>query len=94
MHNRTPYVWDYNIGEQQFAEILSGTLQLGRLDRLWALARLLEYAPYTEVIRRIGFKDLIEEWPRVRARIRSRSRRRGYDFLVSWIPSRHPELLR
>jgi hypothetical protein len=93
MNNRTPYVWDYDISEEQFSEILSGAFRLGRLDREWALVRLLEHAPYPEVIQRIGFKVLIEEWPRVRGRIRSNSRRRGFDFLVAWIPSRHPDLL-
>ena len=94
MNNRSPYVWDYDISEEQFNEILSGSFQVGRLDKVWALVRILEHAPYPEVIQRIGFKNLLEEWPRVRGRIRSKSRRRGYDFLASWVPSRHPELLR
>jgi hypothetical protein len=92
--NRLPYVWDYDIDQAQFQEILAGRRVIGRLDRDWAARRLLEYAPYEEIIRLIGFKGLVENWPRWRGRIRSKSRVRGFDFLVKWLPEKHPELLR
>jgi len=56
--------------------------------------RLLEYAPYREIVRLLGFRALVEEWPVWRPFVRSQSRRRGVDFLVQWIPKHHPELLR
>jgi hypothetical protein len=89
-----PYVWDYDIDKIQFQEILAGRRVIGRLDQDWAARRLLEYAPYEEIIRLIGFKQLVENWPRWRRRIRSKSRVRGFDFLVKWLPEKHPELLR
>jgi hypothetical protein len=92
--NRLPYVWDYDIDRTQFQEILEGRYAIGRLDRDWAARRLLEYAPYEEIIRLIGYKRLVENWPRWRGRIRSKSRVRGFDFLVEWLPEKHPELLR
>jgi hypothetical protein len=91
--SRSRYVWDYNIDEGQFRDILAGRLRLGRLDRDWAAARVLEDAPYEEIIHLIGFRSLVEGWPRWRSRVRSESRRRGFDFLVAWLPVRHPELL-
>ncbi len=93
MDQRLPYVWDYNIDEAQFRAILSGEVSLGRLDRDWAAVRLLEYAPYPDIVRLLGYRALVEGWPRWRSRIRSRSRRRGFDFLVSWLPKHHPDLL-
>ena len=42
---RLPFVWDYDLDEDQFRRLLSGTLTIGRLDRTWAAVRLLEYAP-------------------------------------------------
>lgn len=87
------YVWDYELDAEQFREILAGRLTLGRLDRDWAAARLLEYAPYPEIIRLLGYRALVEGWPRWRQRIRSQSRARGFDFLVAWLPQQHPELL-
>ena len=33
---RFPYVWDYDIDEQQFRQILDGHLSIGRLDQDWA----------------------------------------------------------
>lgn len=87
------YVWDYDLDQAQFLEILEGRRALGRLNQDWAARRLIEYAPYEEIIRLIGFKRLVDNWPRWRGRIRSTSRKRGLDFLVKWLPEKHPELL-
>jgi hypothetical protein len=89
---RLPYVWDYDISEEQFLSILDGRESIGRLDQDWAARRVLEYASYEEIIRLIGFCRLIENWPRWRSHIRSESRRRGFDFLAAWLPQKHPEL--
>ena len=93
MIRELPYVWDYDLTDAQFREILAGRLTLGRLDQDWAAVRLLEYAPYPEIVRILGYRALVEGWLRWRPRIRSESRRRGFDFLVSWSPKNHPELL-
>lgn len=88
------YVWDYDINEQQFREILDGRSVFGRLNQDWAARRLLEYAPYEEIVRLLGFRRLLQNWPRWRPYIRSESRRRGLDFLAKWLPEKHPECLR
>jgi hypothetical protein len=90
---RLPYVWDYDIDEKQFRELLSGDAHIGRLDRRWAALRLLEHAPYKDVVRLLGFRELVAGWPEWRDHIRSSSRRRGFDFLTDWLPRNHPELL-
>jgi hypothetical protein len=90
---RLPYVWDYDLDQSQFLAILEGRETKGRLNQDWAACRLLEYAPYEEIIRLIGFRRLVENWSRWRGRIRSQSRVRGFDFLVQWIPEKHPELI-
>ena len=91
--HRLSYVWDYDIDQAQFREILKDRRVMGRLDQDWAARRLLEYAPYEEIIRLIGFRRLVENWPHWRGKIRSKSRVRGFDFLVEWLPQKHPELL-
>lgn len=93
MSTRLPYVWDYNIDEQQFLDILQGRAIQGRLNQEWAILRLLEYAPYREIIRLLGYGAVVDGWPGWRRHIRSESRRRGFDFLVEWLPQQHPELL-
>jgi hypothetical protein len=90
---RLPFVWDYDLDEPQFKRLLSGELTLGRLDRTWAAVRLLEHAPYRDIVRLMGFRDLVRGWPEWREHIRSESRRRGFDFLAEWLPLHHPELL-
>jgi len=89
-----PYVWDYEIDEKLFRAILDGEQTLGRLDSDWAAIRLLEYAPYPEIIRFLGYRRLIAGWPNWREHIRSESRRRGLDFMASWLPEHHPELVK
>jgi hypothetical protein len=91
--SRLPWVWDYDLDEQGFRALLEGRETRGRLDRDWAAVRLLEYAPYREIRRLMSFRDLLAGWPRWRGRIRSASRRRGFDFLAEWLPRHHPELL-
>ncbi len=88
-----PWVWDYDLDETQFRRMLAGELRLGRLDQNWAAVRLLEYAPYSEIVRLLGFRGLVIGWQRWRTNLRSQSRVRGLDFLVDWLPSHHPELL-
>lgn len=89
---RLPYVWDYDLDETRFRAILAGREAVGSLDRDWAAVRLLEHAPYAEIRRLLSFSDLIAGWPAWRSRIRSETRRRGFDFLVEWLPEQHPEL--
>ena len=91
--SRLPYIWDYEIDESQLRRLLGGSLTLGRLDRRWAAVRLLEHAPYAEIVRLLGFARLVAGWGQWRGAIRSQSRRRGLDFLVEWLPKHHPELL-
>lgn len=91
---RLPYLWDYDINEAQFRALLAGELTLGRLDRDWAVVRLLEYAPYPDMVKLLGFARFVEGWPTWRQRIRSDARRRAFDFLASWLANKRPDLLR
>jgi len=85
------YLWDYDISEDEFKQILSGERVIGRLGQDWAALRLLEYAPYEDIVRLLGFTRLMQNWSRWRIHIRSKSRQRGFDFLVAWLPEKHPE---
>jgi hypothetical protein len=91
--SRLPWVWDYDIDEATFRRLLAGEITLGPLDRTWAAVRLIEHAPYREIIRLLGFRELVVSWPEWRGRIRSKEIRRGLDFLVEWLPRHHPELV-
>lgn len=90
---RLPYVWDYDIDEATFDAMLAGEVTLGRLDRDWAAVRLIEYAPYAEIVHKLGFRALVEGWPRWRTKVRAQSVKRGLDFLAGWLPHHYPELV-
>lgn len=84
------YIWDYDVDEKKFKEILSGRATIGHLDRRWATIRLFEYAPYAEIVRLLGYPGIVEAWPGVRENIRSQSRKRGFDFLMEWLIKHYP----
>jgi hypothetical protein len=88
-----PYVWDYDIDESQFQALLEGRRTFGRLDNNWAAIRLIDYAPYPEIVRLLGFRRLIAGWPAWREHVRSQSRRRAFDWLTVWLPAHYPELV-
>jgi hypothetical protein len=92
MKQKARYVWDYDITEEQFDAILDGRYTDGHLDRNWAAVRLIEWAPYREMIQRIGYQGFLEGWPKWRNRLRSAQQRRALDFLAAWLPSHHPEV--
>jgi hypothetical protein len=93
MTSRLPWVWDYDIDESQFRALLAGERTVGRLDQRSAAVRLLEYGSYRDIVRLLGFRSLVRNWPGWRAHVRSTTRRRGLDFLVAWLPEHHPELV-
>jgi hypothetical protein len=93
MSGKAKYVWDYNLSQEEFDDILAGRAERGHLNRDWATVRIIEWAGYEEMIRLIGFAALYREWPRWRGRLRSEQQRRSIDFLIEWLPKHHPELL-
>ena len=92
MNQKSQYVWDYDITQEQFDALLDGRLTIGHLDRDWAAVRLIEWAPYRDMIQRFGYRGLVEGWPQWRGRLRSEPQRHSLDFVVAWLPEHHPEL--
>ncbi len=90
---RLPWVWDYDLDDEEFGRLLSGEQKRGSLDQDWAVVRLLEYAAYHEIIHRVGFRSLVRRWSSWRSRVRSPSRVRGFDFLVDYLKSNRADLI-
>jgi hypothetical protein len=90
---RAKYVWDYDLTQEQFDQMLAGEYENGNLNRDWAAVRVIEWAQYGDMVRLIGFPALVREWPRWRKRLRSEQQRQSLDWLVAWLPKYHPELL-
>lgn len=89
-----PYLWDYDFEEAQFRAVLEGKTTIGRLDSDWAAIRLLDYASYPDIVHLLGFRRLVEGWPRWREHVRSQNRRRSFDFLTVWLPVHYPDLVK
>ena len=91
--NFTAIVWDYDIDEKEFLSILEGTTVRGKLDADWAARRVIEFAPFEDIIAVLGYRRLVQNWPRWRRGIRSLSRKRGLDFMMTWLPLNRNDLV-
>jgi hypothetical protein len=43
--SKPSYLWDYDLDETKFRNLLDGKISIGRMDSDWAVIHLLEYAP-------------------------------------------------
>ncbi|MDW8308979.1 MAG: hypothetical protein RMK20_06365 [Verrucomicrobiales bacterium] len=85
MERRYPWLWDTDLDNEMFEAILRGEHQDAQHDALWAMCRLIEYAPFGEIKRLLPRELFLREWPRLAPRIRSEARRRGMDFFYRWL---------
>lgn len=91
MERRYPWLWDTDLDNEAFEALLRGERRDPQRDTLWALRRLIEYAPFSEIKRLLPRELFLREWPRLSGRVRSDMRRRGMDFFHRWLREQTPE---
>ncbi len=79
-----PWLWDVTMSSQDFEQLLAGGMVPG-YDQTWALIRLIEYAPFTEIRRLLPAGPFVELWPHLAPSIRSTTRREGMAFFREWL---------
>ena len=84
MQHRYAWLWDVEWDAAAFDAVLSGLGTVSLKDRQWAVVRLIEYAPWSEIRRLLPRDFFLEQWPVVAPRVRSRTRREGMAFLYDW----------
>ncbi len=67
-----------------FEEMLAGRREEPPHDQRWALVRLIEYAPWSELRRLLPREFFFAAWPELASRVRSKTRREGMDFFYKW----------
>lgn len=82
---RYPWLWDTDMDNGVFEDILCGRKDTPPYDFRWALLRLVEYAPYAEIKRLLPRDRFLAAWPDLAPRVRSQTRRRGMDFWQQWL---------
>jgi hypothetical protein len=82
MQSRYPWLWDCDLDNIGFEAALHGH---GERDEHWAITRLLEYAPFTEIKRLLPRERFLQCWPQIEPRIRSKARRQGMNFYHHWL---------
>ncbi len=80
MLDRYPWLWGVDLDSASFEALLAWTSGSLPHDRRWALLRLIEYAPYSEIRRLLPLGYFLEAWPALAPRMRSRTRHQGMDF--------------
>jgi len=75
-------VWDYQLSPHEFQAILTGEFSQSGLDQHWAMARVLENAPYYQALKLIPLDSLQQHWPALRNKIHRQDIKKGYDFVL------------
>ena len=75
------WLWDLEIDDLCFERILRGEQEERGLGWKWAMARLIDYAPYREIWRLLPKDMFVERWPEVAPLVRSETRREGMEYL-------------
>ena len=76
------WLWDVDLDNAEFEDILHGRHAAAGLDADWAMLRLIEYAPYHEIKRLLPRENFLKRWPALMGRVRSESRRNGMDYFA------------
>jgi hypothetical protein len=75
-------VWDYDLSQDQFEDILHGRNTLGKFDQPWAIARVLENLHYYDAISLVPFASLAKNWDNVKNKIFIKGIKDGYEFVL------------
>jgi hypothetical protein len=88
MQKSYPWLWDVEMDEAAFTALLHDEQARLPYDQRWAVTRLLEYAPYSDIRRLLPDDVLTRMWPLVAPRLRSQTRRAGMEFVCQWLQKR------
>jgi|GEM_PF-1727244 len=78
---RYAWLWDVPMSNEEFDALVAGGAARGGYDQAWAVLRLIEYAPWREIQRRLPREVFLQLWPALRTQTRSAACREGMDFL-------------
>jgi len=76
-----PYFWDYKFTKSDLKKILASG---DEIKRRWAMARLVESAPFDEIWDYIGLKELQKDFPHLK--LKEPVRRVWQKALKVWSP--------
>ena len=76
-----PWLWDADMDAKAFRAVLAGKRKEKGLDWKWAMARLIDYAPYEEIRKLLPKKLFLKRWKDVAPLVRSETRREGMSYL-------------
>ena len=85
MQPRYSWLWDTDLDNEAFDALLRGQRTDSAHDDLWAMIRLIEYAPFNDLKRLLPREKFLQRWPEIAPRVRSEMRRRGMDFFHQWL---------
>ena len=79
-------VWDYNLAQDEFEEILSGKKKNGNLDQDWAISRILSNLNYYDAMHLIPYSVLKKRWSHIKGKLFNKTIQDGYEFLLHRYP--------
>jgi len=79
-----PWLWDTDMGNDRFDEYLTRA-DVSSEEAQWAMLRLIEYAPYYALRRKLPKKRFLTMWPQISKKVRAESERGGMEFYHQWL---------
>lgn len=79
-------VWEYNLSEDEFKDILSGKTSRGWFDQDWALTRCINNLNYYDLIALVPRSLIKSRWEIIKDRITVREIRDGLSFFLQRYP--------
>ena len=75
-------VWDYTLTPEDFFAILNNEKKDGWLTRDWAIARVLEHAPYYDAIALVPLQTIHDRWEQIKPKLFHKEIKEGYEYLL------------
>ncbi len=80
-------VWDYTLSPEDFFAILNNTEKRnGWLTQDWAIARVLEHAPYYDAIALVPIKTIRDRWEYIEPKLFHKEIKKGYEYVLRKYP--------
>ena len=75
-------IWDYDIDENTFWDVLHGKKEYGWLTQEWALIRVIERLQYYDLLEVITLETIVKKWPAIKNEIRFSHIKKGMDYVI------------
>jgi len=75
-------IWEYDISENDYLDMLFGKTRKGWFDQKWALRRAIESLNYYDLLKLVSIDTIRKYWPELRTKLRNKDVVQGLDYVI------------